>query len=94
MRETEALTLFKPRGLDPSRVDSAIHLCKADKLEVCSRKSEKKKKALYYEKGLLVNNAHKNVLFSASTSNDGGEILLEKMHAFKMSILTSLTKLK
>lgn len=46
MRETEALTLFKPRGLDPSRVDSAIHLCKADKLEVCSRKSEKKKKKL------------------------------------------------
>lgn len=86
--------LFKPRGLDPSRVDSAIRLCKADKLEARSRKLKKKKKALYYDKGLLVNNAHKNALSSAPTSNEGGKILLEKMHAFGMSILASLTKLK
>lgn len=35
--------MFKPGGLNPSRVDSAIRLCKADKLgDVRSRKRKKR----------------------------------------------------
>lgn len=45
--------MFEPRGLNPSRVDSATHLCKADKLHgLCSRKLKKKKLSMM-EKALI-----------------------------------------
>lgn len=61
MRETEALMMFKPGGLNPSGVDSAIHFCKADKLGgVCSRKWGGEKNPFRCEKGLCLSHAYEN----------------------------------
>lgn len=78
MRETEALMMFKPRGLNPSRVDSAIHLCKADKLGGVRSRKGKKKPAFHYEKGLHLNDAYENALPPSPTPTEEGKNTVRK----------------
>lgn len=75
--------MFEPRGLNPCRVDSATHLCTADKLGgLCSRKSTPKKKKNQNKKqvfcdgkSLNLNNKYKNI--PPPTEKKKGKALLK-----------------